>query len=175
MVMPKRSATAAATRWAWASTFAREKSGGPSGRPVRWARPLLPHIDVAELTPPIVLVAPSELQCAESPVQHRAVRFTRFADGVDQRPQPQHPPVVGRLGRLDVQLAVQGVTLVNGPGVIARLPAQHRHQIGQQPARLREGQPDGMPTVHQPAPAAPRIMMCGSNIQGEPGQLGVRC
>ena len=33
--MPKRSATAAATRSARASTFAREKSGGPSGRPVR--------------------------------------------------------------------------------------------------------------------------------------------
>ncbi len=79
--------------------------------------------------------------------------------------------MVGGLGGFDVQLAVKGVPLVHRAGVVAGLPAQHRHQIRQQSARLRQCQPDGVPAVHQPAPADPRIVVCRSDIQGEPGKL----
>ena len=72
-----------------------------------------------------------------------------------------------------MQLAGEGVVLVHRTGVVAGLPAQHRHQIGQQPAGLAKGESNGVPAIDQPAPPDPRIMMCSSDVQAEPSQF--RC
>ena len=72
-----------------------------------------------------------------------------------------------------MQLAGEGVVLVHRTGVVAELPAQHRHQIGQQPAGLAKGESNGVPAIDQPAPPDPRIMMCSSDVQAEPSQF--RC
>ena len=113
-----------------------------------------------------------ELQGGESPVQHLPVGL---ADGVDQRSQRQHPaaPVGQRARRLDVQLAVERVALVHGPGVVAGLPAEHRR-----PDWAAAGWPAPTPARwcarRTPVAAAdPRIMVCGSDVQAQPRQF--RC
>src|SRR5271166_3679400 len=99
------------TRWAAARTNSRFRSTC-STRRNRLGMPKLNTDGIWMST--VSEVPPSELQRAEPPVQHRPVGLTRrVTDHVDQRAQPQHAAVVGRLGRLDMQLAVEGVALVH--------------------------------------------------------------
>src|SRR3954469_21505678 len=77
----------------------------------------------------------SELQSSKAPVQYLLVRLPR---GVDHGPELQNAATGfgQRHSALDMQLAVEGVALVDGSGVVAGLPAQHRHDVGQQPRGL---------------------------------------
>ena len=115
----------------------------------------------------------SELQRGEPPVEHLVVGIRGARGRVDQRAELEHAAAaVGqRNGAVDVQLAVERVALVHRTGVVAGLPAEHRDKVGQQPRRLRHRQADGVAAVHQPLAAHTPIMVRGSDIQGQPGQL----
>jgi ABC-type multidrug transport system ATPase subunit len=73
---------------------------------------------------------------------------------------------VGQKQKLALVLA-----LGHRPGVIAGLPTQDRDEVRQHPGGLSQGEADGVPAVHQARAAGAPIMMGGSDIPGQPGQL----
>ncbi len=72
-----------------------------------------------------------------------------------------------------MQFAREGIALVNGSGVIARVPPENRHHVGQSASRLGECDPDGVAAVDEATVGADAIVVVRRcDVQAQPGKFG---
>ncbi len=108
-----------------------------------------------------------------APIQHIARFAVPFVQRPDHGPRVRQPAALSQwLHRLHGHGAPQRIVLPNRRGMITTVPSRHGYRIRNEPARLRERDPDRLPFVHvQAATTQPQVVMYSGDIPGQPRQF----